>query len=314
MTEHVLINEVGLRDGLQNQPQHLTTDEKLRLFRTLAATGLRRFEITSFVSPKVVPQLADAAEIVQALPRGSDFHLTCLVPNMRGYERAKAAGAASIAVVLSTTDTLNRKNINMTLYEATEVSAQVVRKAKDDGLFARAYIAAALACPFEGATAPLTVHRLAARMADAGADELAIADTIGAGNPRDVKELFTGLGEYYPVERLAAHFHDTRGLGSALAWAALEAGVRRFDSSIAGLGGCPFAPGASGNLATEDIVFLAHQLGFTTGVDFDALIEAGELAKTLVGNAASARIVPWYRSQQRRAAKTTESKVAWADD
>lgn len=295
--DRILINEVGLRDGLQNQARHLTTAEKLTLFRALAATGLRSFEVTSFVSPKAVPQLADAAEFLAALPADDSFHLTCLVPNMRGYERAKAVGARGIAVVLSATETLNRKNINMSLQEATEVSEQVVRQARSDGVFARAYIAAAFGCPFEGPTPPDVVFTLSARMMQAGADELAIADTIGAGHPRQARDLLTPLVHDYGSERVAAHFHDTRGLGSALAWASVEAGIRRFDSSIAGLGGCPFAPGASGNVATEDLVFMFEETGFETGIDFTALLEAVNTAANLMNSDIGGRIMPWCRSQ-----------------
>jgi hydroxymethylglutaryl-CoA lyase len=299
MKERILINEVGLRDGLQNQPKTLSTPQKLQLFRALAATGLTDFEVTSFVSPKAVPQLADASDFLDALPHDNGFRFSCLVPNLRGYERAVASGAKRIAVVLSATDTLNQKNINMSLNRATDVCEEVVRRAKKDGLFARAYIAAAFACPFEGNTPVDAVFRLLDRMTAAGADELAIADTIGGANPKKVKDLFRSVIAQYGVARTTAHFHDTRGLASALAWAAVEAGVRRFDSSIAGLGGCPFAPGASGNAATEDLVFLFHDLGFETGVDMQKLIEAAAMADALCGGAPGARIMPWYRNSRR---------------
>ena len=298
MAERIVINEVGLRDGLQNQPRILSTEAKISLFDELASAGLRDFELTSFVSPKAVPQLADASDVLASVKDRPGFRLTCLVPNMRGYERAKAAGAKGIAVVLATTETLNRKNINMSLTEATSVCEQVVDGAHRDGIFARAYIATAFACPFEGAVAPEIVMQLAARMTQAGADEIAIADTIGAAHPKEVRLLFDPLVREYGSDRIAAHFHDTRGLGSALAWAALEAGVRRFDGSVAGLGGCPFAPGASGNVATEDLVFLFEGAGFDTGVNLDKLIDAVGKANDLIGGAHGGRILPWYRSQR----------------
>ena len=235
MTERILINEVGLRDALQNQPSILSTDQKLALFHTLRAAGIRDFEATSFVSPKHVPQLADAAEFLRLLPQDRSLRYTCLIPNERGYERALAAGATGIAVVLSATEGLNQKNIGMSLVQATEVCERVVRRAKDEGLFARAYIAAAFACPFEGLTPPRVLFELLDRMRTAGADELAIADTIGAANPRQVKDVFQEAINRYDDSHVAAHFHDTRGLGTALAWTAAEAGVRRFDISIAGL-------------------------------------------------------------------------------
>ncbi|MBN9048571.1 MAG: hydroxymethylglutaryl-CoA lyase [Rhizobiales bacterium] len=301
MTERILINEVGLRDGLQNQPSILSTDQKLALFHTLRAAGIRDFEATSFVSPKHVPQLADAAEFLRLLPQDRSLRYTCLIPNERGYERALAAGATGIAVVLSATEGLNQKNIGMSLVQATEVCERVVRRAKDEGLFARAYIAAAFACPFEGLTPPRVLFELLDRMRTAGADELAIADTIGAANPRQVKDVFQEAINRYDDSHVAAHFHDTRGLGTALAWTAAEAGVRRFDSSIAGLGGCPFAPGASGNVATEDLVFMFNDVGFETGIDFNALLAAVGTAATMLQAARGGHIVPWARSRPQAA-------------
>lgn len=302
MIERIVINEVGLRDGLQNQPSTLSTAKKLSLFRALAAAGIVDFEITSFVSPKHVPQLADAADLLGQLSTDPRYRFTALVPNERGYERALAAGAKGIAVVLSATEGLNQKNINMSLAQATAVCKDVVRRAKKDGLFARAYIAAAFACPFEGPTPPDVLFRLLDRMQNAGADEFAIADTIGAANPRQVNDVFKQAVAAYGVGQVTAHFHDTRGLGSALAWAAVEAGVRRFDSSVAGLGGCPFAPGASGNVATEDLVFMFNDVGFDTGIDFEALLAAVETARDLLDAARGGRIVPWTRSRRRTAA------------
>ena len=269
----------------------------------LAATGITDFEATSFVSPKHVPQLADAAELLRQLPADPRYRFTVLVPNERGYERAVAAGARGVAVVLSATDGLNRKNFNMSLAQATEVCEQVVRRAKQDGLFARAYIAAAFACPFEGLTPPKVLFGLLERMRAAGADELAIADTIGAANPKQVRDVFKTAVANYGADQVAAHFHDTRGLGSALAWTAAEAGVRRFDSSIAGLGGCPFAPGASGNVATEDLVFMFNDVGFETGIDFEVLLAAVETAARMLGAAHGGHIVPWSRSRRRDAAE-----------
>jgi hydroxymethylglutaryl-CoA lyase len=298
MAERLVINEVGLRDGLQNQPSILTTAQKLSLFNALAAAGITDFEATSFVSPKHVPQLADAADLLRQLPADPRCRYTALVPNERGYERALDAGAKGVAVVLSATESLNQKNINMSLAQAAMVCEKVVRRAKKDGLFARTYIAAAFACPFEGPTPTDVLFRLLDRMQAAGGDELAIADTIGAANPKQVRDVFKRAVATYGPERIAAHFHDTRGLGTALAWAAAEVGVRRFDSSVAGLGGCPFAPGASGNVATEDLVFMFNDIGFDTGIDFDALVAAVEMAGKLLDAAHGGRIVPWSRSRR----------------
>jgi hydroxymethylglutaryl-CoA lyase len=206
-----------------------------------------------------------------------------LVPNLKGLDRAHAAGAREIAVVLSATETMNRKNINMGLDQAAEVSENTLHAAHALGLRTRAYVAVAFECPFEGVTPLDTVAALAKRMAQAGAGEIAIADTIGAASPGMVKERLQVLTEALGTERLAVHFHDTRGMGAANAWAALEAGVRRFDASVGGIGGCPFAPGAAGNLATEDLVYMLHGMGVATGVDLDQLIEAGNVAEQVIG-------------------------------
>lgn len=295
MSDRAFINEVGLRDGLQNQPKILSTVDKLRIFHALAAAGLTDFEVTSFVSPKTVPQLADAAVLLQALPINFGLRYTCLVPNLNGYRHAIAAGARRIAVVLAATDTMNRKNINMSLEQATATCTDVIREAKTDGLFARAYIASAFACAYEGKTSRHEMFRLADVMLHAGADELAIADTVGAANPQEVKEVFTSAIRRYEQSKICAHFHDTRGLGSALVWAALEVGVRRFDSSIAGLGGCPFAPGATGNVATEDLVYLFNELAMETAVDFDKILDVVGLVRELLGNQVGGRILQLYR-------------------
>ncbi|HKU93632.1 MAG TPA: hydroxymethylglutaryl-CoA lyase, partial [Vineibacter sp.] len=277
----VVINEVGLRDGLQNFPVILSTDAKLDLYNALRRAGLSHFELTSFVSPKAVPALADAADFVARVPREDRQTLTALVPNRKGYDRARAAGLRSVAVVLAATETLNRKNIRMSLQAAAAECAAVCAVAKEDGVHVRAYIAAACACPYEGGTDLRHVLDLAAAMVEAGADEIALADTIGAGHPAQVEALFGAAVARFGAARLAAHFHDTRAMALTLSWVALAAGVRRFDASIGGLGGCPFAPGASGNLATEDLAFMLEQSGFETGLSVDGLMAAADLAGRL---------------------------------
>lgn len=253
--ECIHITDVSPRDGLQNQKVHVDTDGKLRLIQLLAEAGVQSIEATSFVSPKAVPQMADAAEL---MPRVSEslptLRTSVLVPNLKGLERAHAAGAQEISVVLSATETMNRRNINMGLQHATDVSEQTLQAAAALGLRTRAYVAVAFDCPFEGETSLDTVVDLAQRMHAAGAGEVVIADTIGSAAPAVVKQRLAAIKQALPLERIAVHFHDTRGLGAANAWAALEAGVRRFDASVGGIGGCPFAPGAAGNLATEDLV------------------------------------------------------------
>lgn len=299
MSDHIRITDVSLRDGLQNQPHILPTAQKIALLKALRAARIGHFEVTSFVSPKHVPQLADAAEVLQALPPDVANRCLSLVPNQRGYVRARAAGASGIAVVLSATEQMNRRNINMSLAEATSVSEAIIRQAKLDGVFARAYIAVAFECPFEGPTPPGVVMDLSARMAAAGVDEIAIADTIGAANPRQVREVYGHAVTEFGAARIASHLHDTRGLGSVLAWAAADAGVRNFDAAIAGLGGCPFAPGASGNVAIEDLVYMFNASGMDTGIDFDRLMDAVDLARTLLPSAPGGHVARWASGRRK---------------
>lgn len=298
--EQIYITDVSPRDGLQNQTQLLPTETKVELIRLLWAAGLRRVEATSFVSPKAVPQMADAAEVLAGIATFAQLAPSALVPNMKGLERARAAGAREIAVVLSATETMNQRNIGMSLDEATRVSEETLQAALASGLATRAYVAVAFECPFEGLVSSARVVELAQRMALAGAQEVVIADTIGAAAPAQVKRLLSDLGGSVPPERTGVHFHDTRGFGSANAWAALEAGVRRFDASTGGLGGCPFAPGAAGNVATEDLVLMAGQSGLMTGVDLDALVHAIDFMSQQLGRPFGGRSMGWYRYNQSR--------------
>lgn len=296
--EAIHITDVAPRDGLQNQAIHLATADKLRLIELLVAAGVRSIEAASFVSPKAVPQMADAAELVpQVQARFPALRTSVLVPNLKGLERAHAAGAQEIAVVLSATETMNRKNINMGLDQATEVSEQTLAAARALGLRTRAYVAVAFDCPFEGETPLDEVLRLAARMQAAAADEIVIADTIGSASPGQVKQRFAALRGVVPIERLAVHLHDTRGMGVANAWAALEAGVRRFDASVGGIGGCPFAPGAAGNVATEDLVLMAERSGFSTGIALPGLLAAVDFAQAQLRRPLGGRAITWLRRQ-----------------
>ncbi len=301
--ERLHITDVAPRDGLQNQAVAVSTADKLALVERLAAAGVASVEVTSFVSPKAVPQMADAGELLpQVQARLPQLRSSVLVPNLKGLERAHAAGAREIAVVLSATETMNRKNINMGLDEAADVSEQTVRAARELGLRTRAYVAVAFDCPFEGETPLERVVALAERMARAGAGEIVIADTIGAASPGMVKERMRALVPAIGADRLAVHFHDTRGLGAANAWAALEAGIRRFDASVGGIGGCPFAPGAAGNLATEDLVLLAERSGFATGISLDGLLLAIDLAQQVLQRPLGGRAIAWLRRQQEKKA------------
>ncbi len=300
MSERVLINEVSLRDGLQNHPRLVSVEDKLRLVAALIEAGLPAIEVTSFVSPKAVPQMADADELYPRLPARTEVSYSALVPNARGLARAQTAGVEEIAVVLSATEMMNQRNINMGLSEALAVSSQTISNARALGMRAKAYLAVAFVCPFEGETSEDRVIELGDQLLAAGADEIVIADTIGAAAPAAVSRLFRRCAERWSPGRVAAHFHDTRALAVANAWAALEAGVRKFDASVGGLGGCPFAPGAAGNVATEDLVVLFEQCGFTTGINLSRLRYAGEIAGELVGYPVGGRSTAWLDASEKR--------------
>ncbi len=302
MTDRVIINEVGLRDGLQNQACHVATAEKLKLLEALLAAGVRHVEATSFVSPKAVPQMADAAQLMARLPDPERIDYSVLVPNVKGYERAKAAGARSVAVTLSCTEAMNRRNINMGLEQAEAACAEVMRLAAADSAIGRAYLSVAFACPFEGRVDSSVVERFAASMFSAGAREVIVADTVGWADPLHVSAIFRRLSREHGPERLSGHFHDTKGLALANCYAAFEQGIRKFDSSIGGLGGCPFAPGAAGNVATEDLVNMFESAGCATGIDLEQLAAAVTVAERCTGQALGGRWYSWRRSLQRAAA------------
>jgi hydroxymethylglutaryl-CoA lyase len=303
--DRLVITDVAPRDGLQNQPLPVPAAAKLELIARLARAGVASVEATSFVSPRAVPQMADAAEVLAGVQaRLPDLRASVLVPNLKGLERARAAGAREIAVVLSATETMNQRNINMTLEEAAMVSEQTLHAALAAGLRTRAYVAVAFDCPFEGEVRLDTVVALARRMADAGAHEVVIADTIGSAAPGMVRDRLRALLQAIPSERLAVHFHDTRGLGAANAWAAIEAGVRRLDTSAGGIGGCPFAPGAAGNLATEDLVLMAQRSGFATGIDLDKLLDAIDFAQEQLQRPLGGRSIAWLRRRRGMATST----------
>ncbi len=300
MSDKVIVNEVGLRDGLQNQPRHVPVEGKLEMLNSLIAAGVSSIEVTSFVSPKAVPQMADASELYGRLPLDKGVNFEALVPNEKGYERAVAAGAKTVALVLASTEEMNQKNIGMSLERATEVNIAIIKRANREGIKPRSYISTAMGCPYEGDVAPEVVFDIAARMFEAGAAEAAVADTIGSGDPAQVKFIFETLAKRYGPERLAAHFHDTRGLALANTWAALECGIRKFDTSIGGLGGCPFAPGATGNVATEDVVHMLERSGFTTGIDIAGLRKAVAVAEKHTEQKLGGRVLSWIESQERR--------------
>ncbi len=267
----VTICDVSPRDGLQNDSSHLAPDVRAALVNRLVDAGLTRVEVASFVNPKLVPQMAGAEEVVEAIDRRSDVTYSGLVLNARGYERLAACGLDEVHMSIAASETLNRRNQNASVDESLEDAARIVERAHADGRRAVVIIAASFGCPFEGAVEPSQVLALAERAVAANADELVLADTIGVGVPHQVRTLVGGARELgVPI---GVHLHDTRGTGLANAYAAVEAGVSSFDASVGGVGGCPFAPGATGNIATEDLVYLLHGEGLSTGIDLDALIE-----------------------------------------
>ena len=294
--QQVIVNDVAPRDGLQNHPTAVSPEDRVALINKLVDAGVPAVEVASFVSSKAVPRMAGAAQVVTQLDLDRAA-FSALVPNRKGYELAKAAGVRSIALVLSATEQMNRNNINMSLDTATAVCGEVLQQANADGLEARCYISVAFECPFEGMVPDSEVERLAAEMFKAGATEIIVADTIGAGNPARARALFGRMVAAFGADRLAAHLHDTRALALANVWEALASGIRKFDASLGGLGGCPFAPGAAGNLATEDLVSMLHQSGFQTGIDLRALLDTLELLASLVGAPVGGRALPWLKRQ-----------------
>lgn len=293
----VSINEVGPRDGLQNQDKTLSPAQRRRFVEALLAAGIRHIEIGSFVSPRAVPQMAGTDALARALGAPAGVELSALAPNIRGYERARDAGVETVAVVVAATETMNRKNIGRGLAETLVAAREVIARARAEGVGVQAYLAVAFECPFEGRVAPPVLEGLAFELLDAGADRLVIADTIGAADPAQVKGLMGRLLSRCDRSRLACHFHDTRALGLANVYAALECGVRRFDASAGGLGGCPFAPGARGNVATEDVAMLCERLGYATGIAMPALLAAVRLIGDLLGRPQGGRAHDWLCSQ-----------------
>ncbi len=269
----VVIYEVGPRDGLQNEPDPVPTEAKLELVSRLARSGLRRIELTSFVSPKWIPQLADSDELARRAPRPPGVTWSALVPNERGYERLRAAGIPVAALFLSASESHNRKNVNCSVAEALERFRPVAERARADGVRLRAYVSTVCGCPYEGAVAPAAVVALVERLRALGVEEISLGDTIGVGRPRQVAELVRAIAGVAPLAGVALHLHDTYGRALANVQAGHEAGIRIFDTSLGGLGGCPYAPGASGNVATEDVVDLFEGAGVRTGVDLEALVD-----------------------------------------
>src|SRR5688572_13364863 len=273
--DFVKVVEVGPRDGLQNEPRELPTEVKLELIERLAEAGLRSVEATAFVSPKWVPQMADHTEVLERIRRRPGVSYPVLTPNLKGFEAARAAGATEVAIFGAASESFSRRNINCSIAESLDRFRPVAQAAKGAGVKVRGYVSCVLGCPYEGEVAPGRVAEVAQALYGMGCYEVSLGDTIGVGTPGKTKAMLKACAERIPVEHLAGHYHDTYGQALANTYASLELGVRTFDASVAGLGGCPYAAGASGNVATEDVVYMLHGLGMETGIDLDRLVATG---------------------------------------
>ncbi len=274
MTDHITLVEVGPRDGLQNEKQTIDPATKIELVERLAEAGFQSVEAGAFVSPKWVPQMAASDAVLTGIKRRDGVSYPVLTPNMKGYEAARAAQADTIAVFGAASETFSQKNINATIEESLERFKPVIEAAKTNGVRVRGYVSCVLGCPYEGAVPVENVVRVSKALYDMGCYEISLGDTIGVGTPRETAALIRALANAIPVAALAGHFHDTYGQALSNIWAAIDAGVTTFDSSVSGLGGCPYAKGASGNVASEDVVYSLRKSGFETGVDLDALMDA----------------------------------------
>ena len=302
----VTIYEVGPRDGLQNEARNVPTADKIRFIDALVASGIRSIEITSFVSPKWIPQLADSAEVARGVVRPPGVRMSALVPNRRGLDTALASGMREIAVFMSASETHNKKNVNKTIAETLTAFADVVGPARDAGLNVRAYLSTCFGCPYEGEVDPERVVALTGDLRDMGVYQVSISDTIGVANPRQVEDVLGRVIAKHPVESLAVHFHDTQGTALANCVVAMEMGVTTIDAAAGGLGGCPYAPGASGNLATEDVVAMLHAMGVATGIDLDKLVDASRTASTFVGHELPSKYLKAHLGKQARARRAAE--------
>jgi len=302
-SDFVHVREVGPRDGFQNEPEVILTEEKVRLIECLARTGLSRLEITSFVRQDVIPQLADAREVLRAAAVPDGVSVSVLVPNERGLEEALALRSrfAEVNVFLSATEAHNRRNVNRSVEESLAGLERVVGRARAEGLRCEGVISVAFGCPYEGEVLPGRVFDIAERLTAAGCEEIAFGDTTGMANPRQVREFFAAAHGRLPAAQLTAHFHNTRGAGLANVLAALESGVRSFESSFGELGGCPVPAGATGNIATEDLVSMLHEMGHHTGIDLEALVACARQAQETLGRPLTSHVltagpVEWHRA------------------
>jgi len=290
MKPSVKIVEVGPRDGLQNERQTVTTETKLELIDRLAQAGLTTIEATAFVSPKWVPQMGDHADVLKRLRRRPGVNYPVLTPNLKGYEAARAAGAEEVAVFAAASETFSQRNINCSIEESIERFRPVFAAARTDGVRVRGYVSCVVGCPYEGPIAPEPVARVAAQLHELGSYEVSLGDTIGVGTPASVVRMLEAVAQRIPKERLAGHYHDTYGMAAANVHASYEFGLRVFDSSVSGLGGCPYAKGASGNVATEDVAYLLAGLGADTGIDLDKLVDTSAWIAARLGREPGSKV------------------------
>ena len=301
----VTIYEVSPRDGLQNEPAVISTAAKVGLIERLVDAGFTDIEVTSFVRPTWIPQLSDAADVVRQLPQRDGVRYWGLVPNRVGLERAISVGIRHVATFLSASETHNRKNLNRTRAETLAAQRELIRAAVDEGLTVRAYISTAFGCPYEGDVAADQVVGLALALREAGAQLLALGDTVGMGNPRQVRHVVEAVVDAgIPLDLVALHLHDTRGTALANALAAWHLGVRTFDGSIAGVGGCPYAPGATGNVASEDLIHMFHAMGVDTSIDLDAAVEAGMYLSEALGRELPGRFHRYFVGARSRSTRS----------
>jgi hydroxymethylglutaryl-CoA lyase len=286
----VRIVEVGPRDGLQNEKSDIGTANKIELIDRLSRTGLRSIEATAFVSPKWVPQMADAAEVLAGISRRPGVSYPVLVPNEQGYERARAAGAEEVAVFTAASEAFNLKNTNAGIDESLRRFEPVLARAKSDGVRVRGYVSTVLGCPYQGLVPLADVARVSRSLHAMGCYEISLGDTIGIGTPEKARAMLKAVAAEVPMPALAVHFHDTYGQALANILACLEEGVRVVDSAVSGTGGCPYAKGASGNVASEDVVYMLHGMGMATGVDLDALVDTGRWLAALLGRETSSKV------------------------
>ncbi|MBU8711687.1 hydroxymethylglutaryl-CoA lyase [Brevibacillus sp. FSL K6-0770] len=299
---NVQIVEVGPRDGLQNESVIVPAEAKIELIKKLIDAGLVRIEASSFVNPRWIPQLADAEEVLQGILPASkkDVRISALVPNVRGLERARQCGVSEVALFMSASESHNRKNINKSITETFPVLAEAAKEALALGMRVRGYVSTVFGCPYEGAVPVDNTRRVTHALVEMGVSEVSLGDTIGVATPKQVHEVFQELVKDVTTERLAGHFHDTRGTGLANVAAALAEGIRIFDSSIGGLGGCPYAPGAAGNISTEDLVYMLHGMGYETGVDLNRLTEAGAYIQEQLGRELTSKVLKANLAKQKQ--------------